>query len=184
MNPSDLYSALRRIAAAIDNSTNPSRELVARDLQSLVTRLANDQVSHSFEQQILNILQNDSNLKNLKPEEKDKLAEGLQEVERNPEHFIPDNLVKTSSYHLATLEDDLVWLTPTVTATLATLPGQFWHSLSASTKTQLLNALSEQLGYQVADPHQLMTVALPGVLGALAGIALTVIRPEWMYPRH
>jgi len=43
MNPSRLSSSLRRIAAAIDNSKNPSRELVARELKSLVTHLASDE---------------------------------------------------------------------------------------------------------------------------------------------
>jgi len=39
-SPSRVSSALRRIASAIENSKNPSRELVARDLQDLVDRLS------------------------------------------------------------------------------------------------------------------------------------------------
>jgi hypothetical protein len=40
MDPRSLSSALRRIASAIDNSENPSRELVSRDLRNIVARLA------------------------------------------------------------------------------------------------------------------------------------------------
>jgi hypothetical protein len=40
MDPRTLSSALRRIASAIDNSENPSRELVAQDISKLITRLS------------------------------------------------------------------------------------------------------------------------------------------------
>lgn len=40
MEPRSLSVALRRIAAAIDNSRNPSRELVAQDLSGLISRLS------------------------------------------------------------------------------------------------------------------------------------------------
>ena len=40
MKPSDLSAHLRRIAAAIDNSKSPSRDLVARDLNALIHRIA------------------------------------------------------------------------------------------------------------------------------------------------
>jgi hypothetical protein len=39
-SPSFISSQLRRIATAIDNSSNPSRALVARDLQRLILRLS------------------------------------------------------------------------------------------------------------------------------------------------
>lgn len=40
MDPRSLSLALRRIAAGLDNSQNPSRELVARELSGLITRIA------------------------------------------------------------------------------------------------------------------------------------------------
>ena len=40
MNPSELADNLRRIAAAIDNSENPSRKLVAADIQKLIHKIA------------------------------------------------------------------------------------------------------------------------------------------------
>lgn len=39
MKPSQLSSILRRIAAAIDNSKSPSRELVAEDLRRVISNL-------------------------------------------------------------------------------------------------------------------------------------------------
>lgn len=40
MNSRSLSLTLRRIAATLDNSKNPSRELVARDLKNLVNKIA------------------------------------------------------------------------------------------------------------------------------------------------
>jgi hypothetical protein len=40
MTPTHLASALRRIATALDNSTNPSRALVVQDIERLLVRLA------------------------------------------------------------------------------------------------------------------------------------------------
>ena len=42
MNPLELSAELRRIASAINNSANPSRELVTRDIKHIISRLAND----------------------------------------------------------------------------------------------------------------------------------------------
>ena len=39
MKPSQVANSLRHIASKIDNSTNPKRELVARDLKRLVTAM-------------------------------------------------------------------------------------------------------------------------------------------------
>lgn len=39
MNPSELSSVLRKIAASINNSSNPSRELVVKDLQKILASL-------------------------------------------------------------------------------------------------------------------------------------------------
>ena len=47
MNPSDLAQNLRRIASAIENSKNPSRELVLKDIKNVVASIhkANDQIT-------------------------------------------------------------------------------------------------------------------------------------------
>ena len=42
MKPAELASALRRIASGIENSKQPSRNLVARDLKSLIQKIATD----------------------------------------------------------------------------------------------------------------------------------------------
>jgi len=43
MKPSQLASQLRRIASAIDNSKNPDRTLVARDLKKILSAVTADQ---------------------------------------------------------------------------------------------------------------------------------------------
>ena len=45
MNPSDLSSALRRVAAALENSITPSRALVAQDLTSIIYHLSSSRLN-------------------------------------------------------------------------------------------------------------------------------------------
>ena len=40
MKPSELSQELKRIASAIENSKNPSRELVAKDLKAVISKIA------------------------------------------------------------------------------------------------------------------------------------------------
>lgn len=42
MKPSELSYKLRRIAAAIDNSENPSRKMVATDIQKLIHKISGE----------------------------------------------------------------------------------------------------------------------------------------------
>lgn len=42
MKPSDLSKELKRIASAIEASKNPSKELVARDIKQLISKIANE----------------------------------------------------------------------------------------------------------------------------------------------
>ena len=42
MKPSEMSAQLRRIAAMIDNSSNPSKDLVIKDLSSIIRRASND----------------------------------------------------------------------------------------------------------------------------------------------
>lgn len=46
MKPTDLSSALRRIASKIEASKSPSRELVLKDLKSVVSKLASSESGH------------------------------------------------------------------------------------------------------------------------------------------
>lgn len=44
MKPAELATEIRRIASGIENSKNPSRELVAKDIKKLISHLAADPV--------------------------------------------------------------------------------------------------------------------------------------------
>jgi hypothetical protein len=69
MNPRQLSSEIRRIASAIENSKNPSRELVARDIQRLISHVAGDNEPASKKNPESSEI--DSNLKSLEEAMKD-----------------------------------------------------------------------------------------------------------------
>jgi len=55
ISPSRISTSLRRIASAIENSENPSRELVARELQRLVRKIAGNEDGISVLGQTVNV---------------------------------------------------------------------------------------------------------------------------------
>lgn len=55
MKPSQLSHHLRRIASAIDNSENPSRTLVARDLKDLIYKISSDERKEALGKLVLDM---------------------------------------------------------------------------------------------------------------------------------
>jgi hypothetical protein len=94
MKPNELSSVLRRIASAIENSNSPSRDLVARDLRNVLSRLATPALTkHDSHHMVENLKKNTTYLKDkIKSFEQGESTQGQSEDLKNKLRVISDTL--------------------------------------------------------------------------------------------